>query len=68
MPGVKDITGDLGKLSQRKAFSKGGKPALPAPGRLERRPAFNASSFFSWTVIALFIGLQAAFIIWLIRW
>ena len=28
---------------------------------MERRPAFNASGFFSWTVIALFLGLQAVF-------
>lgn len=71
MPGAKDITGDLGKLGKRKVFS-GAPPGLPGSRpptavAYERKLAFDAISFFCWTVIVLFLILQGAFLVWLAR-
>lgn len=65
MPRVKDITGDLGKLRKKKVLPSGEAPALPHPSNLERKMAFNPSSFFFWTVIFCFIVLQFGFLFWL---
>ena len=65
MPGAKDITGDLGKLRDRKVLPQGQPPALPDPSHQERRIAFNGLSFFFWTLVVLFLVLQLAFLTWL---
>jgi len=63
MPGVKDITRDIGKLRKRDLPPKAEAPALLQ--RLERQPAFNASGVFSWIVICFFLALQVFFLFWL---
>ena len=65
MPRVKDITGDLGKLSKRQVLPKGEAPVMPQQYKLERKPAFNGSSFFFWTIIGFFLVLQVVFLFWL---
>lgn len=65
MPGAKDITGDLGKLRQRKVLPQGQAPTLPSVHHQERKIAFNALSFFFWTLVCLFFVLQLAFLAWL---
>jgi hypothetical protein len=65
MPRVKDITGDLGKLREHKALSPERRPPAMHDVQLERKPAFNPASFFFWTLVALFICLQFAFLVWL---
>lgn len=65
MPKAKDITGDLHQLSRRKVLPKGEAPVMPQAYRLERKPAFNGSSFLFWTLILCFLFLQAAFLVWL---
>ena len=65
MPQPKDITGELGKLSKRNVLPKGHAPVLPQIFRLERKPAFNGSSFFCWLMIAFFLALQFVFLLWL---
>jgi hypothetical protein len=67
MPRVNDITGDLGKLREHKVFPSGERPhsASPVQSQLERKPAFNPASFFFWTLVVLFIGLQFGFLAWL---
>jgi len=67
MPRVKDITGDLGKLRKREVLPKGEAPVLPQQFKLERKPAFNGSSFFFWTMIGFFLVLQVFFLFWLTR-
>jgi hypothetical protein len=65
MPQVKDITGELGKLSKHNVLPKGQAPVMPQLFRLERKPAFNGSSFFCWMLISFFLALQLVFLIWL---
>ena len=65
MPGAKDITGDLGKLRKRKVLPRGEAPVLPHASHQERRIAFNALSFFFWTLVCIFLVLQLAFLTWL---
>lgn len=65
MPRVKDITGDLGKLRERKVLPSGDRSPNPVPSQLERKPAFNPASFFFWTLVVLFICLQFGFLAWL---
>lgn len=65
MPGVKDITSDLGKLRKRNILPDGQPPVLPGNWVAERRQAFNSFGFFFWTVIACFLGLQLAFLLWI---
>jgi len=67
MPRVKDITGDLGKLRKREVLPTGEAPVLPQQFKLERKPAFNGSSFFFWIMIGFFIVLQVVFLLWLTR-
>ncbi|MEX0330225.1 MAG: hypothetical protein AB3N64_02265 [Puniceicoccaceae bacterium] len=65
MPKVKDITGELGKLSKHNVLPKGQAPVLPQVFRLERKLAFNGPSLFCWTLIGFFLVLQLLFLIWL---
>jgi hypothetical protein len=65
MPGAKDITGDLGKLRQHKVLPRGEAPILPHRSQQERKTAFNALSFFFWTLVVIFLVLQLAFLAWL---
>jgi len=65
MPQVKDITGDLGRLRKHNVLPKGKAPVMPQAYRLERKPAFNSSSFFCWLVISFFLALQVVFLFWL---
>lgn len=64
-PRVKDLTGELGKLRPRRVMPAGVAPTPPA--NLERRPAFNWLGATLWIGIALFLLLQAAFFVWLLR-
>jgi hypothetical protein len=65
MPKVKDITGDLGKLSKHNVLPKGSAPVMPQIFRLERKLAFNGSSFFCWVLVSCFLALQVLFLFWL---
>ncbi len=65
MPKAKDITGDLHQLSKRKVLPKGEAPVMPQAHRLERKAAFNGSSFFFWILIGSFLLMQVGFLIWL---
>ena len=65
MPGVKDITRDIGKLRNRNILPKGQAPVLPQIHRLERQPAFNATGIFFWIMIGFFLALQVIFLFWL---
>ena len=65
MPGVKDITRDIGKLRKRDILPKGEAPVMPRLHRLERQPAFNASGVFSWIMIGFLLALQVIFLFWL---
>jgi hypothetical protein len=65
MPRVKDLTGELGKLSQHNVLPKGEAPVMPQAYRLERKPAFNGSAFFCWLMVGFFLALQLLFLFWL---
>ena len=65
MPGVKDITKDLGELRKRNILPSGEPPVLPNPWTRERKQAFNPFGLFFWTLIALFLVLQLAFLAWI---
>ena len=65
MPGVRDITKDIGKLRDKNVLPRGQAPVLPQAYRLERKPAFNYPGFFFWILIAFFLVLQLAFLFWL---
>ncbi|NDV62170.1 hypothetical protein G0Q06_06900 [Puniceicoccales bacterium CK1056] len=65
MPGAKDITGDIGKLRNRNVLPRGEAPVLPNLSHQERKIAFNALSFFFWTLVCLFLVLQLVFLAWL---
>jgi hypothetical protein len=67
MPKAKDITGDLGRLRKHQVLPTGKPPVMPQQHKLERKPAFNGSSFFFWTIIVFFIVLQVVFLFWLVR-
>jgi hypothetical protein len=64
MPGVKDITSDIGRLRKRNILPDGTPPALPTHWVSERKQAFNPFGWFFWTVIALFLLLQIVFLVW----
>jgi hypothetical protein len=65
MPKAKDLTGDLHKLRKRNVLPSGEAPVMPQRFRMERKPAFNGSSFFFWTIISFFLALQVVFLLWL---
>ena len=66
MPGVKDITRDIGKLRNKDVLPKGQPPVAPQFARLERKLGFNATGYFSWIMIGFFLALQLFFLLWLV--
>ena len=65
MPGVKDITSDLGKLREKKVLPSGEAPVLPGNWIPERKPAFNAFGWFFWVLIGSFLLFQLVFLAWI---
>jgi len=59
-----DLTADLGRLGNRGVLPKGERPPT-LTYRHERHMAVDLPGLFMWTLIASFLFLQFAFLIWL---